>query len=732
MRLSLGPANNGSGPSTVSNGYTFYLNSVYISIQEVYAQDACGTPIGSSYPGHILTLASSDVSSARYGTVDSNALLAHIDYLAYPFNYADLNYPIPWSAYSGQSSCHCVYGTADPSIPIESCPCSTIVNSDYRPALVVPPQVRTLDPAWSHCAIPFGGFYDPPHALTAQGSADVPDPIPWPAPEVLTNAPTLVIPHASPTAAPVATVPKPGPQITGDPQPGKAPLPPDSPEKPTGSSDPNGNEGDEASSETDPDTDDTDTSRPQGGDLIVRPPAQNNGGKGDGPGTPTPDSVWGIISAAFSSPGAPSNAGIHSTPTAPDKGSEAPSKVQGSTEGEDPHSQVQDHGQFSGESGGSDPGNDPHRADAGAVGSDIPAVLEAGWKQDQGDDDADNSSGPSIANVDDIGSNPTAVDGLKIAKDPSDPSVAVVNGHKVAMSAPATTINNVPVSLGDQGLVIAENKGDAPKTVALPNAAAKPTVTPAPLRVGNVQITADSAGAYTLSAGTVLTPSGVATLSGTRISLASNGLFALIGSSTQLLGPSNTAPTPGLLTLGTAVLHPDATGAYMLGPGTTLTPGGVATLDGTRISLAANDAFVVIGSSTEFLQPQRTLPPLTVAGHVYTADGAGEYVITPGETLTPGGEVTVDGVVVSLAADERFAVVGGSTEVLGAEMSATSSGVGIGEPSNTNGAAVATGVGTGVESGTVSGKVRMTCWSIIGLWNMSSVVIGLVTVVILL
>ncbi|KAL9083546.1 MAG: hypothetical protein Q9165_008471 [Trypethelium subeluteriae] len=701
-------------------------------MQEVYARDDCGNPIGSSYPGQILTLASSDVSSARYGTVDSNALLAHIDYLAYPFNYADLNYPIPWSAYSGQSSCFCVYGTADPAIPIESCPCSTIVNSDYRPALVVPPQVRTLDPAWSHCAIPFGGFYDPPHALTAQGSAAAPETMTFTLPEVLTSALAPAIPQGPSTAAPAVTVPKPGPQATGDPQSDIAPLPPDSPKKPTDTSDPNSTDSGEISSDPDPKADGTDPSSSQGVDPIVHPASQNNGGEAVASVKPSPNNVWSIIGAALSSSGASPDAGGPSASAVSNKESGTPNEMQTSVEGEDPHSQVQGHDQVSGDFGGSDPGNDSHGQDAAAVGSNVPAILEAGSEQDQGGGEAEDPRGSPFANANDVGSKAITVDGFNIAKDPSDPSVAVVNGHRVILDAPATTINNVPISLGGQGLVIAGKVGDVPKTIALPNAVPQPTITSAPLRVGNSQFSANSAGAYILAAGVTLTPGGVATLSGARVSLASNGLFALVGSSTHHFGPSQTALEPALLTLGTAVFSPDPAGAYILGQDTTLTPGGVATLNDTRISLAANDAFAVIGSSTEFLQPLQTLPPLTVAGHVYAEDGAGAYIVAPGETLTPDGEVTLDGVMVSLAADGRFAIVGGSTEALGAGMSATSSGVGVGGASGTNGAAVATGAGTGVGSGTASGNVAVAGQSSIGLWKMSSVVIGLITVALLL
>ncbi|KAI9865358.1 MAG: hypothetical protein M1813_002247 [Trichoglossum hirsutum] len=133
--------------SVVSDGYTFYADKVYISFEYVMAQRGFGydggtTQVGQTYRGRILTMESAALSSMRYP-----------DYgIAYPFNFADLNSPFPWSALAGMWDCYAGF-------------CATI-SQDYRPELEVPPEVRQLDPEWADCALDWQGLYDPPHALT--------------------------------------------------------------------------------------------------------------------------------------------------------------------------------------------------------------------------------------------------------------------------------------------------------------------------------------------------------------------------------------------------------------------------------------------------------------------------------------------------------------------------------------------------------------------------------------
>ena len=45
--------------------------------------------------------------------------------------------------------------------------CPIIYQSAYRPTLLLPPQLRSLDPAWSTCLLDLAGTWDPPIAHTS-------------------------------------------------------------------------------------------------------------------------------------------------------------------------------------------------------------------------------------------------------------------------------------------------------------------------------------------------------------------------------------------------------------------------------------------------------------------------------------------------------------------------------------------------------------------------------------
>jgi hypothetical protein len=130
-------------PSVVVEDNTFISGSAYISFQTVFASDACaGTTIGTPQIGGILPIQSADLSSLRYPFYAENA---------HPFNFADLNSPVPWSAYGAQSDCF--LGN-----------CQTI-STEYNPQLMIPAAITSMDPAWAGCEVFWGGLRDPPSAL---------------------------------------------------------------------------------------------------------------------------------------------------------------------------------------------------------------------------------------------------------------------------------------------------------------------------------------------------------------------------------------------------------------------------------------------------------------------------------------------------------------------------------------------------------------------------------------
>ncbi|TKA47384.1 hypothetical protein B0A55_13684, partial [Friedmanniomyces simplex] len=86
-------------------------------------------------------------------------------YPSAPMNYHDLTGLPPGAAYQAMPIC-----VAED--------CGIITPSRFHPQLVLPTQVRALDPAWRTCGLAWQGLWDPPVALQ---SAGVVDPVTTPA-----------------------------------------------------------------------------------------------------------------------------------------------------------------------------------------------------------------------------------------------------------------------------------------------------------------------------------------------------------------------------------------------------------------------------------------------------------------------------------------------------------------------------------------------------------------------
>lgn len=135
-----------------TDGYTFTSGSVYLSLESLYAYyDGFFNTVGPTYSNVFLTLQSSDISTQCQGS-PNNTLL----------NYADLNWPVPASAYSCQARC----GYAG---MVGSTACNTIWN-DLNPALAIPTKaLKAMVPEWSNCVAGDGNqaqyWFDPPVTL---------------------------------------------------------------------------------------------------------------------------------------------------------------------------------------------------------------------------------------------------------------------------------------------------------------------------------------------------------------------------------------------------------------------------------------------------------------------------------------------------------------------------------------------------------------------------------------
>lgn len=171
---------------------------------------------------------------------------------------------------------------------------------------------------------------------------------------------------------------------------------------------------------------------------------------------------------------------------------------------------------------------------------------------------------------------------------------------------------------------------------------------------------------------------------GTPVSLAPSPTAIFVGDKTSQLPQIFPSPAPPVLTIGPSTLIPNAATQFFIAPGQTLTPGGVATVDGTIVSLAPSASFVVIGGSTQILPTDSAplpittrVPQLIVGGSTIVAqptqvkpDTAPTFVVSE-QTLLPGGAaVTFPGTTLSLDPSGSVLVVNGASSTMQAQTGA--------------------------------------------------------------
>lgn len=178
--------------------------------------------------------------------------------------------------------------------------------------------------------------------------------------------------------------------------------------------------------------------------------------------------------------------------------------------------------------------------------------------------------------------------------------------------------------------------------------------------------------------GQVLTPGGVILVDGTTVSLnAADNIVYFNGVASSLDTSYPFSTSPPILTIGGSTVAPEVVGGsirYEIG-GQTLTPGGSISADGTVISLAPGATALVINGVTQALNPviATSLPDVVIGGTTISGiDKAGDTYVIGGQTLSPGGLITVDGTVFSLAPEGTALVVNGVTQVLGTGITAIS------------------------------------------------------------
>ena len=146
----------------------------------------------------------------------------------------------------------------------------------------------------------------------------------------------------------------------------------------------------------------------------------------------------------------------------------------------------------------------------------------------------------------------------------------------------------------------------------------------------------------------------------------------------QIPGPAPQVVSPGLVgTPSNIPKLPDSPGAPS--PNSPEAPKaspdlpGVQPVAGPSVKAVQQTQVPVLGTNTQILAavtpaqgvPDRVslVPVLTIDGSTYQADQASKFVIA-GQTVAPGGVITVSGMPIAIGADASIAVVGGSTQSL--------------------------------------------------------------------
>jgi hypothetical protein len=149
-----------TGPYAVVDNITMYQGNVYISFWEPQVYDNCGSSIARRNPGRdkIITVASDALYSIRKYPDALAPYPVKWDLIPWSVNYDDFNEPVPWSAYSGQRLC-AQKDTETARL------CAIVKPGQYYPHMMMPPQIRGLDPAWATCKYDEYASFDPPIAL---------------------------------------------------------------------------------------------------------------------------------------------------------------------------------------------------------------------------------------------------------------------------------------------------------------------------------------------------------------------------------------------------------------------------------------------------------------------------------------------------------------------------------------------------------------------------------------
>lgn len=248
--------------------------------------------------------------------------------------------------------------------------------------------------------------------------------------------------------------------------------------------------------------------------------------------------------------------------------------------------------------------------------------------------------------------------------DQNQPPPAVVIGSQTLTQGQSTTINGVPV-------VVPANAGGSRVVVGGTTYVVNNGPTAAPiLTIGSNTVTANPQGQFIVGSETLNPGDPALTVDGSTLSLGSGGTIAIINGVTQTLANAPVITSPPIITVGSRIVTATVIGGttqVILG-GQTLVPGGSAiTISGTTYSLPSfgGSTQIVVNGVTSSISPGQILGGAnTVLATI--RDSTTAFIFGPGQTLTPGGILTISGTTFSMpvSAPGSVIVINGVTSTL--------------------------------------------------------------------
>lgn len=503
----------------------------------------------------------------------------------------------------------------------QSCFPGHSINADFasrmfvKPQLAFPPDVTEIDPVWatwggSTCTPDNLGVFDPPRVLQ-KATALAPVPTPAADPQAEKAPPSPAASLQSPVAAPTMAV------TSADPNTGVKANDPGS--NGAGTAAPSTAQSNPGAAIADP-VDPSVAAQNEGSSGTVNSNAVNPGSNSNSNSDSDPMSV--VVDPADGSV-------VEQDESSPSPGSNSNSASVASGGNTTPAETEKQSGANAATNPGSNPGTDP--------GNNDPSTAPITLLPQQPADTSKESSGSS-------GQTGGSTDGTA-----SGTNGGTNGGTNTGANGDTKDTNDA--NGGPNG----ENSTGGTK-----NGNADPP--PIIASINSQPITKDASGNILLP-GSTLAPGNTAILSGHTIANVPSAVF-LDGSTyaPSAPTPSPTAPPPPLLT-NNLLLHQTANSALEIAPGTLLLPGASATVSNHMIAYP-NPSQLVQDGTTHNLVPVSSSNPLVLGGQTFSRAPDGGLVVAPGTTVAPGGSATVAGHVYALAGSSSVVVDGGATYAL--------------------------------------------------------------------